>query len=441
MIMQKKNSIKRAQSQAGLSFAERKNFRPMAKILTLLALLMTAVTGAWATDYYVVGTMTGWQKNDQYKMTLNASAATTEYQLGIALAATDEFKVIGEDGDNPWVWYPSGDNYGQNGELTADGLYTIYFRPNGDGGSDWFYNCIYVAEGAYLAETSGEWTLTQPAFDVELEVEYFPLATLTAPTAAEGVVEGTDAALLTPGTSAEGTLAYAIGTSVAPTDQWSDAIPTAQDLEAGTCYVWYKVVGDADHSDSQPQSIAVTIAEAPAYAVTINDAGVDASNWQATPAEPKSGQTVTLSYNGKKKVKNITIEKAAEAPAAAPTLAETLTTAGMTVKVNYNYNSGENSCSFLSNGDGTYTFQSGEGNAGDSDRAKALVVEDGKLVFKQNFYNTFDNMFDLFGFSVTFDTSNNTYSLWLGLMAESNVNPSFISVEVNGTAIAVTAAQ
>lgn len=48
MNMKKKNSIKRAQSQAGLSFAERKNFRPMAKILTLLVLLMTAVTGAWA---------------------------------------------------------------------------------------------------------------------------------------------------------------------------------------------------------------------------------------------------------------------------------------------------------------------------------------------------------------------------------------------------------
>ena len=281
------------------------------KIFSLLVLLMTAVTGAWATDYYVVGTMTKWQKNDQYKMTLNASAATTEYQLGIALAATDQFKVIGEDGDNPWVWYPSGDNYGQNGELTADGLYTIYFRPNGDGGSDWFYNYIYVAEDAYLAETSGEWTLTQPAFDVELEVEYFALATLaTQPAAAEGVVEGTDAALLTPGTSAEGTLAYAIGTSEAPTGQWSDAIPTAQDLAAGTCYVWYKVVGDAEHSDSQPQSIAVTVAALPAFAVTIDDAGVDASNWQATPTEPKTGQTVTLSYSGKKKIRSITIEAA-----------------------------------------------------------------------------------------------------------------------------------
>jgi len=47
-----KNSIKRAQSQACLNFAERKNFRLKAKnkILMTLALLLTAVTGAWAQD-------------------------------------------------------------------------------------------------------------------------------------------------------------------------------------------------------------------------------------------------------------------------------------------------------------------------------------------------------------------------------------------------------
>ena len=46
-----KDSIKREQSQAGLSFAERKNFRPKVKrnrLLLLLALLLTAATGAWA---------------------------------------------------------------------------------------------------------------------------------------------------------------------------------------------------------------------------------------------------------------------------------------------------------------------------------------------------------------------------------------------------------
>ena len=47
-----KISIKREQSQAGLSFAEREKFRPQVKnkLLLLLALLMTAATGAWAQD-------------------------------------------------------------------------------------------------------------------------------------------------------------------------------------------------------------------------------------------------------------------------------------------------------------------------------------------------------------------------------------------------------
>ena len=42
----RKISIKREQSQAGLSFAERKNFRPQVKnkFLLLLVLLMTAAT-------------------------------------------------------------------------------------------------------------------------------------------------------------------------------------------------------------------------------------------------------------------------------------------------------------------------------------------------------------------------------------------------------------
>ena len=47
-----KISIKREQSQAGLSFAERKKFRPQVKnkLLLLLALLLTAATGAWAQE-------------------------------------------------------------------------------------------------------------------------------------------------------------------------------------------------------------------------------------------------------------------------------------------------------------------------------------------------------------------------------------------------------
>ena len=122
-----------------------------------------------------------------------------------------------------------------------------------------------------------------------------------------------------------------------------------------------------------------------------------------------------------------------------PTLAQTMTTAGMTVKVKYNYHYDVNYCLFSSVGDGTYTFQSGSGYAGgDEDCAKALVVEGGKLVFKQNFFDTIDNQWSNYGFSATFDTSNNSYVQFAGPWVQDLHNPSFISVEVNSVPIALT---
>ena len=121
-----------------------------------------------------------------------------------------------------------------------------------------------------------------------------------------------------------------------------------------------------------------------------------------------------------------------------PTLAQTMTTAGMTVKVKYNYDDEVNYCLFSSVGDGTYTFQSGYGYAGGDDCAKALVVEGGKLVFKQNFFDPIDDQWSNFGFSVTFDTSNNSYIQFVGSSTQGMFNPSFISVEVNSVPIALT---
>ena len=66
-----KNSIKRAQSQACLGFAERKNFRPLAKLKKLsltLALLITAATGAWAQEETLLTTITATGK-DTYSET------------------------------------------------------------------------------------------------------------------------------------------------------------------------------------------------------------------------------------------------------------------------------------------------------------------------------------------------------------------------------------
>lgn len=105
------------------------------------------VTAPEPAKYYVVGNMNSWQVDENYEMNPNIYAETEEYFYALDLTTTSEFKVVKVEGENQ-TWYPTGmgNNYGQNGEITEDAEYTIYFRPNYDGGENWFYNCIYVTK-------------------------------------------------------------------------------------------------------------------------------------------------------------------------------------------------------------------------------------------------------------------------------------------------------
>ena len=55
--------------------------------------------------------------------------------------------------------------------------------------------------------------------------------------------------------------------------------------------------------------MAVTGAMAQTYNVTVKDGTEDAANWSATPNPATEGQTVTIKYNGTKKVKSVTAVK------------------------------------------------------------------------------------------------------------------------------------
>ena len=101
--------------------------------------------------YYIVGNMTEWAVDAAYEMTPNNDALTEEYMYEMALTTESQFKVVKVDGENQ-TWYPDGmgNNYGENGEIAKAGNYTIYFRPNGDGGEGWFYNVIYAERIAQL---------------------------------------------------------------------------------------------------------------------------------------------------------------------------------------------------------------------------------------------------------------------------------------------------
>ena len=151
--------------------------KTISRYIMTLALLLTAVTGAWAAAaYYVVGNFTDWSTNPAYKMTLNTECtSTTEYMLTLDLPANAQFKVVKDDGQGQ-TWYPDGmgNAYGENGELPGAGKYTVYFRPNGDGNPDWFYSVMYVAAApgtVTLNDTKTEASFVMPTFDVDVNYE------------------------------------------------------------------------------------------------------------------------------------------------------------------------------------------------------------------------------------------------------------------------------
>jgi len=88
-------------------------------------------------DYFLVGTLNNWN-GEGYQFAANPRTAG-EYMLDVEFAAGDEFKVIGVlEGDT--TWYPA---QAGNCTINDEGLYTVYFRPDYQGGQDWYEGCIY----------------------------------------------------------------------------------------------------------------------------------------------------------------------------------------------------------------------------------------------------------------------------------------------------------
>ena len=114
------------------------------------------------------------------------------------------------------------------------------------------------------------------------------------------------------------------------------------------------------------------------------------------------------------------------------TLAQPLNTADMVVTVSYNFWYDDYNAKFISNGDGTFSYLDGGYNG-----SRALVVEGGKLVFRQNWYNgTLDYDWGKNGYAATLDPSANTYSEFKGSDVKNGAG--FNSVSVNGKQISVT---
>ena len=126
--------------------------------------------------YYLVGTFNEWQIDDAYKLTRNGEA---EYILrNVELMTDDELKICySPDGYSTWnnsTWYPEGSD--NNYSITKDGAYDIYFRPNYDGGDDWFHGCILV-NSVEPATESSEPSTEEPSEELSEEPSEQPAET------------------------------------------------------------------------------------------------------------------------------------------------------------------------------------------------------------------------------------------------------------------------
>ena len=250
------------------------------KILMTLALLLTAVMGAWAEEGTLLTTITATDK-DSY-------SETTPGVVTVTLS-----NVAGYSSTYGWLW---GEKSGP-GSVTVEAKegYTItrcVFKQSdktpvtittspfaitfADGEcvqnddmdgvtSIEVYGPAAPAEPAIdvkwdAANKTGNFTM--PAFDVEIAPIYAPVAQWAKvenvdqlPTAAEGIYAESTDAIVTAGTVAkigetenvQGTLMYAVGTSA--TEQpaltaFSATLPTATNItNGGDVYVWYYIKG------------------------------------------------------------------------------------------------------------------------------------------------------------------------------------------------------
>ena len=152
---------------------------------------------------------------------------------------------------------------------------------------------------AYVTVTAAETaTYAQATKDVAINISKATAVAATV-TANSRTYDGTDKVLVNvTGAAVGGEMKYAQGenSTTAPAIEYETAVPTQAAI--GTYYVWFKVIGDENHNDSNPACVTVTIS-APVYS---DDEGSSAPA-AATVTIPVSGEdesvnvTVTVSDN------------------------------------------------------------------------------------------------------------------------------------------------
>ena len=265
------------------------------KILMTLALLLMAVTGAWAAEETLLTTITGAGSNTDPATSANVSYSTE----GVA---TLTFSEPTSDGHVKYQASPAWGWWGNAITLTVtpaegytitkcvfydDQIYTatdseapfvvettkLDKTPKVNGTpikaaqskgvtkiEVYGYAPVTGPEVTPVAGKTNEWTFVMPAYDVEIAPIYAPTAQWAKvenvdqlPTAVEGIFAGTEDAIVKAGTVVEGqgTVMYFATTDAemtaekaAAAEGWLATVPTAEGYDgAQTVYVWYFIKG------------------------------------------------------------------------------------------------------------------------------------------------------------------------------------------------------
>ena len=220
------------------------------KILMTLALLITAVGGAWAQD--IATPVISGETEFYDEVTVTITCATSEIDIYYTL-----------DGSNPKDDSSTSTQKEYKKAFTLTETTTV--KAAAYSGKGW----SAIAEVTFTKQTGPKVTwdaatktgsFEMPAYDVEIAPIYAPVAkwategdAVLAPTAVEGIIAGTEDAIVKAGTVVEGqgtamyfatTDAEMTAEKAAKADGWLATLPTAAGYDgAQTVYVWYYIKG------------------------------------------------------------------------------------------------------------------------------------------------------------------------------------------------------
>ena len=302
-----------------------------------LALLLTAVTGAWAQSTLNVVELevpADWEGDESY-----LTAADLPGFKAVTVEEAKAWTGVPAEGVALFVYAFDGDNicfvpfiYGTVGDETKDRYTKDAIFGQKSLGVKFYYTADAITVAWNASTKTG--TFSMPGSDVVLTPIYAKAATFATtgtepevktllPEAAEGVIAGTDASLIAEGTGivafagtstevTQGTLMYAVGTSAteAPAlDAFNATAPTAENVadDGATVYVWYYIQGadapdgvaatlDNTFDDTEPACLTVQVLTNK-FDITLNAA--NANTIEAGKATVTVGGTAATVTDGK----------------------------------------------------------------------------------------------------------------------------------------------